>query len=303
MALLTCQTITDQDGRELTQHGTALFPIGVYRDDLAHLPVPCHWHEELEAAIVTKGSLLIAVSGEKEVLEAGDGFFVNSNILHSAQATEGSDCQLHSMSFHPRLVSGGMDSIFYQSYIHPLLRGGSRFVFFHRSEDWHREALAAVDAAWQCCVSERPGYEFEVRAALSRLVFLLISHQAPAQSQPSERALRNSARLRTMLSYVQSHYCHTLDVSQIAGAASVSKSECIRCFQHMLGIAPMQYVRQLRLRKAVRLLSTGDAPVTEVAVQCGFQDMSYFSKIFRLQYGCTPTEYRSRAAAEQKKSP
>lgn len=302
MALLTCQTITDQDGRELTQHGTALFPIGVYQDNLAYLPVPCHWHEELEAAIVTSGRLLLTAGGEKQFLDAGDGFFVNSNVLHSAQAAEGSDCHLHSMSFHSRLVSGGMDSIFYQSYVHPLLTGNNSAVFFHRAETWHRDALAAIETAWERCAAEQPGYEFEVRAALSRLIFLLASHNPPARIMPSEKTLRNGQRIRVMLQYIQAHYCDALDISQIAGAAAISQSECIRCFHHMLGIAPMQYVRQLRLRKAVRLLSGGDMPITEVAVQCGFQDMSYFSKVFRLQYGCTPTEFRKKAAKRQKEA-
>lgn len=260
MALLTCQTITDQDGRELTQHGTALFPIGVYQDNLAYLPVPCHWHEELEAAIVTSGRLLLTAGGEKQFLDAGDGFFVNSNVLHSAQAAEGSDCHLHSMSFHSRLVSGGMDSIFYQSYVHPLLTGNNSAVFFHRAETWHREALAAIETAWERCAAEQPGYEFEVRAALSRLIFLLASHNPPARIMPSEKTLRNGQRIRVMLQYIQAHYCDALDISADRRGGRHQPERVYPLFSPYARHRAMQYVRQLRLRKAVRLLSTGDAP-------------------------------------------
>lgn len=55
MALANCTTIAGADGRELKEHGLAFFPIAGYYDDLRLEAVPWHWHEELEAAVVTEG--------------------------------------------------------------------------------------------------------------------------------------------------------------------------------------------------------------------------------------------------------
>lgn len=53
MALSLCNTTTNEHGRELIEHGTVLFPVACYDDDLIKKSVPCHWHDELEVVIVS----------------------------------------------------------------------------------------------------------------------------------------------------------------------------------------------------------------------------------------------------------
>ena len=81
MALQNYQVKISETGEELLQHGTALFPIACYHDDLSVAPVPWHWHEELEAAVVTEGGAVVAVGTERYALQPGEGFFVNANVL------------------------------------------------------------------------------------------------------------------------------------------------------------------------------------------------------------------------------
>ena len=146
MSILPCAVRTDPQGRELIRHGTALFPAACYHDRLDLAPVPWHWHDEWEAAVLWRGSALVAVEGEKRVLRRGEGFFINAGVLHAAWDHAGSACQFHSVVFHPRLVGGGVDSVFWQKYVQPLLEGGApRGVFLDRSARWHREALEAVE--------------------------------------------------------------------------------------------------------------------------------------------------------------
>ena len=56
MQIPVCETSVDADGRELTEHGAALFPIAAYHDDMTRAKVPWHWHDESEAVVVTEGS-------------------------------------------------------------------------------------------------------------------------------------------------------------------------------------------------------------------------------------------------------
>ena len=84
MSILPCAVRTDPQGRELIRHGTALFPAACYHDRLDLAPVPWHWHDEWEAAVLWRGSALVAVEGEKRVLRRGEGFFINAGVLHAA---------------------------------------------------------------------------------------------------------------------------------------------------------------------------------------------------------------------------
>ena len=67
MALAPCQTAVDSSGRELVEHGTTGLPVACYHDDLGRRDVPWHWHDELEAAVVTEGCAVVSAGESKRV--------------------------------------------------------------------------------------------------------------------------------------------------------------------------------------------------------------------------------------------
>lgn len=287
------QGMTNPQGRELIDHGTTPFPVAFYYDDMTEDPVAWHWHDELEVVVVESGTAIVAAGTEKYMVTAGNGFFVNTGVLHSAWDVDTTHCMFHSVVFHPRLVGGSMDSIFWQDYVQPVLSNAMlKSIFFDASISWNQDALDAIECAWLNMAKKPAGYEFEVRHALSRLIYLLATHHPPMQNRPSEKALRNGERIKAMLQYIQEHYFEELNTAQIAESAMISESECLRCFRSTIGTTPIQYVKQFRIQKAAELLLTTDLKVIEIGSRCGFQEMSYFAKTFRELRGYTPTQYR-----------
>lgn len=296
MALSACRTETDERGRELTKHGSALFPIACYHDRLPPDEVPWHWHEELEAIWVEAGTLLTAVDGETYPLPQGSGCFINAGVLHSVWVKPGETCVLRSLVFHPRLVGGSLDSIFWQGYLQPVLDDTSaRCVELSGAASWHGAALEAVQTAWRACAEEGTGYEFTVREQLSQLVLLLSTHRERERRPPSEKIRRDAERMKRMLQYAQDHLEEELSVAVLAASAAISESECLRCFRSVIGTTPMRYVRQIRLQRAAELLRDTEEPVSAIGALCGFQEMSYFAKTFRAERGCTPSDYRKKS--------
>lgn len=299
MALSLCRTTVDDSARELMEHGTAAFPIACYHDDLQAEPVPWHWHEELEVLVVSEGMILATAGGEKFRLGKGEGLFINAGVLHGDWPLNAGSCRLHSMVFHPRLVGGNPDSVFWQKYLQPLLTDPSRpCAVLRPTVDWQHEAIEDMERAFRAVVNEIPGYEFKTRAALSEMIFQLVSHAPAVQAMP-KKALRNADRIKTMLQFIQEHYAEDISVEQVASSASISPSECLRCFHNMIGTKPNQYLRDQRAQRAAELLCGTGLRVTEIAMQCGFQDASYFARAFRQVYGCGPTEYRRKARREK----
>ena len=119
--LLHCNTTVDRSFREQVRHGTTAFPCACYYDDLSKGDVPWHWHDELEAAIVTEGAIHVVIGSEQFDLNTGDGFFVNASALHSCQSLTQESCSLHSLVFHPRLIGGSAESSFNQNYVLPIM--------------------------------------------------------------------------------------------------------------------------------------------------------------------------------------
>lgn len=141
MALYPCSTTTNEQGRELAQHGTAFFPVACYHDDLSREPVPWHWHPEFELFTVSEGAAAVAAGTERFIVRPGEGIFINSGVLHAVWDHEKSGCRLHSAVFHPRLVGGSADSIFWQNYVGPLAGNSSlKSLHFGNRSKWHRES-------------------------------------------------------------------------------------------------------------------------------------------------------------------
>ncbi len=297
MAIVPCAVTVDQHQRELVSHGTTAFPVACYHDDLSRYEVSWHWHEELEVVYIEKGQSLVAAGNEKWIIREGEGFLVNSGILHGCWDHENSGCRFHSLVFHPRLVGGSLDSVFHQKFVQPLLQNQTlEFMHLTPEVSWQAEALRAIDDAWLAADGEEFGYEFLIRGYLSKLL-LLLQQNVPNSTRPAAgRDLRNAQRIKEMLQYIHEHCGEELPTREIAGAAAISESECLRCFRCTIGVTPIQYVRQYRIQRACDLLTASNLRIGEIAQQCGFSDVSYFVKTFREQKGCAPGQYRKNRA-------
>lgn len=298
MALSVCGPVsTDRQGRELIEHGTPLFPVACYHDNISEAEVPWHWHDELEILVVETGITRVSVNGTDYMVRQGEGFFVNTGALHGVWNEGAEPCYLQSVVFHPRLVGGSVDSILWQKYLEPLISDPCRpCVHFANTQEWEKDASKTIQLAWQACVSEMEGFEFEVRERLSRLIFLLTKNCPKAEKRPSEKVLRDGERIKIMLQYIQEHYDGELTLAKIAESAAVSENECLRCFHSMIGSTPIQYVKQVRIQKAAELLVSTNRKISDIGAECGFQEMSYFAKTFRELKGCTPGEFRRKMA-------
>lgn len=295
MIVKECGVETDARQRQLKAFGSPQFPVYCAEVDMAVLEIPWHWHDELEVDFPVSGRVCMTVDGKSWSLKPGDCLFVNAGAVHSVRAENQEPCTLHAIVFHPRLVGGSPESVFWQEYLKPMLSDGAApSCLLGTGEDWRGEALEQIHSAWQSCLNEERGFEFNVRSALSRLVFLLAEHRPVLEKRPSEKTLRDMARIKTMLQFIQVHYSQPLTAAQIAQSAAVSESECLRCFRNVIGATPIQYLNQYRVQRAAELLLSTDLKITEIGGLCGFQEMGWFARTFRKLKGCTPSEYRKK---------
>ncbi len=296
MSLSPCNTTTDLRQRELVEHGSLFFPIACYHDDLSVIHVPWHWHEEFEFALAMENTPQVFVENAQILLNPGEGIFINSGALHAAQAPVPDAAQIHSAVFHPRLISGNRDSVFWEKLVQPLLQDSAlRYVVLKPEIPWQKQVLDCFRISWDAVVEEKEDFENLTRYQISKALGLL-TRNCPVISQSlSEQERIDAGRIRSMLEYIDANFSYDLTVEQIAGHASVSSSVCLRIFHQLLGTTPMQYVKKLRLEKAAEMLKTTTKTVKETALECGFNDVSYFTRSFREKMGCTPKEYQKNS--------
>ncbi len=293
MALSICETQTDLHDMELSKHGDPAFPIACYTDDLSLTKVPWHWHDEWEYAIVHEGCPEFFLENQHVSLHAGDGIFINGKALHAVKNDHTKTAILHSAVFHPRLIGGSTDSIYWQTLVQPFLSNPStRYLLLHADNPWESKVLDHFHLAWKSMANDCEDCANIVRYELSAGIGALVQHNDFSTSNMSDQELINAKRIRVMLEYIEAHYNEKISVDILSDLITVSASVCLRCFHNTLHTTPMQYVRQLRIKKAADLLHTTNKSAKDIAFACGFNDMSYFTRSFKEVYGQTPIIYR-----------
>jgi AraC-like DNA-binding protein/quercetin dioxygenase-like cupin family protein len=301
MPISSSLSYTNVAKRETKSHGSVSFPAACYSVDFPGVSVSWHWHNELELIMVEKGQVRLYVGARQFLLNEGDGAFVNADILHTARAAdEKIGAVIHSIVFHPRLIGGIEDSIYWEKYLHPLINNVKYSVqLLSRNTDWQKDTLDRIQRAWIAIAEDKHGYEIGVRNELSEILLQLCDHQQQKIISLPQKVRRNEQRMKQMLKYIQDHYFEAILLEDIAESATISKSECLRCFREILGITPLRYVNQYRLLVASQNLAETDWQISEIGDGCGFTEMGYFAEQFKKKYGMTPTEYRNRAKGKK----
>lgn len=297
MAIDNCVLNLDKDNRELYPHGTIDFPCAAYRmtyTDNEEYAIPWHWHEEMEMVYVHSGQMKLQIPGRTLHLKEGEAFFINGNILHYGIAEP--VCMLHSLVFHPALIMGNPESVFARKYINPLNNGnvldGCEMI---KTDGRDRDMIRCFVDAFKAITLESSGFEFIARENLSRICFHLFDKYRYKIETDDTSPGQDGTRIREMLDFIHEQYSESISLAQIAKAADIGERECLRCFQRMLQISPMQYLIKYRIMQGASLLiQLPDVTVSDISLQCGFDSPSNFTLMFKRFFRCSPREYRKR---------
>ncbi|HTW83869.1 MAG TPA: AraC family transcriptional regulator [Candidatus Sulfotelmatobacter sp.] len=125
----------------------------------------------------------------------------------------------------------------------------------------------------------------------------LLAGRAPA---PASTTARDRRRAVEAALWIDAHAHETIDLERSAAQAELSPFHFVRSFARVLGVTPHQYLVRARLRRAAALLADPARPITAVAYDVGFGDLSNFVRTFRRAAGLSPRAFRQAARGERK---
>lgn len=235
-----------------------------------------HWHEYIEMHYILQGSAVFHIDQKEYQVQQGDLVIANRNELHAGYSTS-VPYEASLLVFDPRELSHELGSKSFTS----LVRGDSHI----------RDLIARIFAERS---EGREGYRTLCRALVTELLVYLSRHYA-TKTEPIKDPIkrrRDLERLQPALDYVEKNYSERISVAQLAQLLHLSTDRLGHLFRDGVGQAPLQYINEIRLRKAMSLLKTAEYTVTEVAQEVGFFDYNHFGRLFRRRYGCTPNQVR-----------
>ena len=154
-------------------------------------------------------------------------------------------------------------------------------VFTPRNPAVFRALLSACVADWDVTA---PGYQLRSKAHLMELLSEIFRQGSVADGRFPPAA-------QTALRFLQEGYRDPqVNISAVCAAAGISEGYFRRIFRCQFGIPPIEYLTNLRLDYARKLLSGGTVSVEQTALASGFSDVKYFSRVVKKIYGCTPSQ-------------
>ncbi|WP_304509400.1 AraC family transcriptional regulator [Anaerotignum sp.] len=284
----------DREKMETTQHGTSAFPLALYETVLTKNVlgfIDWHWHNEFQFCYITRGQIQITALQNVYVLSAGMGIFINSSILHMAKPLT-KDATYLCIDVHPSLLSAFPGSIIESNYISPLLSDKSRSsIPLITSVSWQNTILDQLTAIHHEYSEKAFGYELSITRRLLTCIYLLLCELPPTIVQ---QQTADTLRLKTLTTYICSHYSEKITLSQLAASVGLCSNECCRYFKKHMNCTLFEYINNVRISKSSEaLLGKPHLSISQIAYEHGFSTTSYYIQSFKRATGITPGEFRS----------
>ena len=272
---------------EHAPRGTFDFPIELYYVDPSHprYEMPFHWHMEHELILVLQGVLRLSVEGEAFELAPGDCMLIGDGAIHGG-TPEG--CIYECLVFDLERFLAGTTTCGQRVAL--LTEGEARL---EGKFPAGTQAAAIVSQLFQAMETERPGYELTTMGLLWQLWGELLGQRLLGAAEPGPpRDIRRAQAVKNVLRRIRSSYGQPLTLEDLAAEAALEPKYFCRVFRQITGRTPINYLNYYRVECAAELLCTTQGSITDIALECGFGDVSYFSRMFRRYKGQTPGQYR-----------
>lgn len=272
---------------ENKRRGIETFPLSYYKEKYSNHMIKLHWHSEIELLYGISGELAVSVSDEKYILREGDIFFINPEELHTYSPIS-EEVQYHAAVFHPSIFQFHENHFFQQDFTEPLLSGELHFPRMIRVDD---EVYHVVQTVVHRLFNEDIRIKELAFADLVMLFGLLLKYSL-MNREVNATAHRKAEDVKKCISYMEENYKNKITLAELADLVHMNPNYFCNYFKKQTGVTPFQQLNYIRIKNAAKMLKQNEDSIADVAIACGFENVSFFIRKFKEIRGCTPSAYR-----------
>lgn len=254
------------------------FHVDIIKKDDA--PIIARWHENVELICIEEGSGFISIDEERREYGVGDIALISPNKLHGFRAV---DSDMKYMCF-----------IIDRAFFTANYFDSNDFVFSPKIRDEELVCLMREFKKYHAATSEEEPMRIQhLRSAALRIMLLICEKHANFDKSPKTDSHLLSS-IKKSIGYVKAESEREISLDEISSFVGLSKFYFTREFRRITGYSFVDYQKNVRCERARGLLLATDESIKEIGLRCGFENQSYFSKIFKEYSGLTPCEYRKK---------
>jgi len=251
-----------------------------------------HRHDCLEINYVVSGRGYYLFDDKKYELQAGDIYVINNREYHMAYNT--GDLHLIVVVFNADLVWNGSqtDYMYLKAFFE---RNDKESPFLKADLPVAGEIASLILNIYKEWKEKKPGYRIMVKADLLKILGMIYRHYEEMERFESHRShpWGNHHSIIRVVDHINTHFREHLTLKEMAGMVHMSENYFSGIFSETMQMPFSRYVLGKRLQEACVLLKTTDRSITDIALNTGFDSVSYFNKAFKKNYRMSPGMYRA----------
>lgn len=247
-----------------------------------------HFHDnELEILHIVSGNGVMMIKDKLYPLSDNTIFFVCGRDAHFSSPQIPKEYIRNKIVFSEKLLCSLCEHLGTKSVLDGLFYSGNGAVSLSAGSSIH------IDECFlKMTESQKQNEEIQSMQFASNIFSILIT--ASMQNSGVVPYIKN--KISDVIEYINRNLSEKLTLDSVANAAYVSKYYLSHTFKNTVGMTVFEYITFTRISKAKQLLRKTDDSITDICFAAGFDDLSYFGKVFREYEGITPREYRKKSA-------
>ncbi len=256
--------------------------------DLPQFDMHYHYHPEIEITWIVESEGQRLVGDSLEPFKPGDLVLIGSNVPHQYRNWQRGRARSRVIQFKREMFGASLVELPEFARINRMLERASRGLAF--SEPVQKSALMQISRVFKAEVGP------STLVSLIELLRILSEDEDTRElasvvySEPVKQ--KKIDRLQRVLNYLEKHWQEAVTLEDAAKVAALHPQSMSRFFRQHLGMTFQEYLIQLRVGRAARLLLETERTVVDVAFHCGFNNLANFNRHFQSAYQMPPSSYR-----------
>lgn len=258
-----------------------------------------HWSEKIHIIYVVGGTKRYFIGENSYKVEAGDIIYIPPNVIHSAGKTgkkTDKDFEAEVFTFEPDLIIPKNENSFVLRIMQPVKDGTAPIPSLITQKDLcYNDVYRAVFKLKEIYLQRKPGYTLGVLQCLYEIYTYLFRRYGLNEAEKEQKDMDRKGNIMRAVKYIHENYAKDLAIEELASISTFSSPHFMSLFKQYMGTTCVSYINIYRLDKAAYKLINSEESIKDIALSCGYNNVSFFNRVFKKQFGETPREFRKRA--------
>lgn len=257
-----------------------------YRFEVPFFEFKWHYHPEYELTYIVKGNGFRLVGNSYAPFTDGDLVLIGPNLPHTWVGKSKNDALFEAvvLQFSSSFIASflGFEE---SAALQKLLDTAQKGLFFNLANEEVKSLMIQL--------TETTGFD-RILSFLALLNQLSAAESLPLATENvvSLQSLETEKRINKVCGYLEQNFTTKITLGEVASLISLSESNFCKFFKKATGKTFSDYLNDIRIQESCQILLKTDLDINQIAMQCGYESLSYFNRIFLKKKGLTPRQFR-----------